>query len=84
MENIVKGILSTEKALRLLELYNTLTIIVPKEVNKTQIKQFFEQMGYKVKKVNTLTIEGRKKKAYVRFEKEGAAREVAEKLGGLV
>ena len=81
---MIKAILSTEKALRLLELHNTLTIIVPKNVTKTQIKQYFEKLGYKVKKVNTLTIGKGEKKAYVKFEKENAARELAQKLGGLI
>ena len=80
---MIKAVLSTEKALRLIETENTLTIIVPKEVNKTQIKQYFEKLGYKVKKVNTLNIRGGEKKAYVKFEKEGAARELASKFGAL-
>ena len=81
---MIKYVLSTEKALRLLENHNTLTIVVSKEVTKPQIKQYFEKMGYKVKKVNTLNIGKGEKKAYVKFEKEGAAQELAKKLGGLV
>ncbi|AAR38920.1 NEQ065 [Nanoarchaeum equitans Kin4-M] len=76
-------LLQTEKALRLLEQYNTITILVPREYTKSKIKEFFEKKGYKVKKVNTLITKKGLKKAYVRFKEEGVARKVAEELGGL-
>ena len=81
---MIKAILTTEKALRLLENENTLTILVDKSVTKPMIKQYFEKMGYKVKKVNTLNIEKGLKKAYVKFEKENAAKEILDKFGGLI
>ncbi|MDT7872249.1 50S ribosomal protein L23 [Sulfolobus sp. SCGC AB-777_G06] len=79
---IVKEFLATEKAIRLLESQNTLTVIVDKNATKPQIKKEIENMfNVKVEKVNTLITPLGEKKAYVKLKKEFNASEIAHKLG---
>lgn len=79
---IVKQFLATEKAIRLLESQNTLTVIVDKNATKPQIKKEIENMfNVKVEKVNTLITPLGEKKAYVKLKKEFNASEIAHKLG---
>jgi LSU ribosomal protein L23P len=67
---IVKEFLATEKAIRLLESQNTLTVIVDKNATKPQIKKEIENMfNVKVEKVNTLITPLGEKKAYVKLKK---------------
>ncbi|QIW23290.1 50S ribosomal protein L23 [Sulfolobus sp. S-194] len=79
---IIKEFLTTEKAIKLIESQNTLTIIVNKEATKADIKREIEKMfNVKVDKVNTLiTIRG-EKKAYVKLKKEFNASDIAHRLG---
>ncbi|MFP3345856.1 MAG: 50S ribosomal protein L23 [Sulfolobaceae archaeon] len=79
---IVKEFLATEKAIRLLESQNILTVIVDKNTTKPQIKKEIENMfNVKVEKVNTLITPLGEKKAYVKLKKEFNASEIAHKLG---
>ncbi|MEJ2770691.1 MAG: 50S ribosomal protein L23 [Sulfolobaceae archaeon] len=79
---IVKEFLATEKAIRLLESQNILTVIVDKNATKPQIKKEIENMfNVKVEKVNTLITPLGEKKAYVKLKKEFNASEIAHKLG---
>lgn len=79
---IVKEFLATEKAIRLLESQNTLTVIVDKNATKPQIKKEIENMfNVEVEKVNTLITPLGEKKAYVKLKKEFNASEIAHKLG---
>jgi len=81
---IVKEVLATEKAIKLIESQNTLTIIVNKEATKIDIKKEIETMfNVKVEKINTLITPKGEKKAYVKLKKEFNASEVAHKLGML-
>ncbi|BAB65417.1 MULTISPECIES: 50S ribosomal protein L23 [Sulfurisphaera] len=79
---IIKEFLTTEKAIKLIESQNTLTVIVNKEATKADIKREIEKMfNVKVDKVNTLiTIRG-EKKAYVKLKKEFNASDIAHRLG---
>jgi len=84
---VIKAILNTEKALRLIEEQNTLTLIVEDKATKPQIKEEVEKrFGVKVKSVRTLnafTKSGKKleKKAYVRLEDDYKASDVIQNYG---
>jgi len=78
---IVRFVL-TEKAIRLAERENTLTVIVPRSASKKVIKDYIEK-AYKVKVVGVrtlITMEG-EKKAYVRLASENNAVELLTNLG---
>lgn len=82
--SIIKSVLTTEKAVRLIETSNTLTIIVDRKATKADIKKAIEQIfGVKVKKVNTVITPEGEKKAYVKLAPEFKATDVAHKLGVL-
>ena len=78
----IKYPISTEKAVRLMQSENKLTLIVDLKAKKQDIKKACEELfQVKVVKVNTLvTMEG-EKKAYVKLAKETPAIDVATKLG---
>ncbi len=78
---IVRPVMS-EKAMRLMEEQNVLTLIVAREANKHDVKRAVETLlGIKVDRVNTLITPKGEKKAYVRLSKEFKASDVAAKLG---
>jgi len=81
-EEIIIRFVVTEKAIKLMEENNTITIIVNINATRKQIKEAFEKLyNAKVKKVNTLiTIHG-EKKAYIKLSKEYKAEELASKVG---
>jgi large subunit ribosomal protein L23Ae len=74
-------LITTEKAVRLIELNNTLVFEVDKRKNKTEIKKEIEEM-FKIK-INSIKslIKDNKKIAYVRLNKENPAIDIATKLG---
>jgi large subunit ribosomal protein L23 len=73
--------LSTEKALNMIDRYNTISHIVDGRVGKAEIKKEFEQtFNVKVDQVNTTTTIKNKKKAYIRIKKEFKAGDIARKL----
>ena len=79
---IIKHPLQTEKAVRLMESDNKLTLIVDLKADKHEIKKAVEEsFNVKVVKVNTLITFTGKKKAYVKLAKETPAIDVATRLG---
>lgn len=74
-------LLTTEKAVRLIELNNTLVVQVDKRKNKTEIKKEFEEMfKVKVDKMNTI-IRGNKKYVYIKLDAKNPAIDIATKMG---
>ena len=79
---IVKFPLSTEKSIRLMEAENKLIFEVDKKASKTEIKEAVEKMfKTKVEKVNTLITPQGKKRAYVQFDSETPAIDIATQMG---
>ena len=74
-------IISTEKAVMKIEAENVLTFETDKEKTKEEIKKEIEEsLGIKANKIRTL-IQGNKKIAYVKLNKNNPAIDVATKLG---
>ena len=73
--------ITTEKAVRLIELNNTLVIEADRRDSKTKIKKEFEEtFNVKVDSINTL-IKKNKKLAYVKLNNKNPAIDIATKLG---
>jgi len=73
--------ITTEKAVRLVELNNTLTIEADRRKKKTEIKKEFEEtFNVKVDSINTL-IHGNRKIVYLKLNSKNPAIDVATKLG---
>ncbi|MFH1500704.1 MAG: 50S ribosomal protein L23 [archaeon] len=73
--------ITTEKAVKLIELENTLIFTVERKSKKAEIKKQVEDaFKVKVKSVNTL-VRGNKKNAYVTLDKKNPAIDIATKLG---
>ncbi len=82
LEDVIIRVHMSEKATRLLEEENTLTLIVRREASKPLIKQAVETLyEVKVEKVRTLITPKGEKKAYVKLAKEYSASELASRLG---
>lgn len=80
--NIIKHPLATEKSIRLMESENKLVFIVDQKATKPQIKIAIEELfDAKVKNIHTLNTVDNKKKAYVQFNDETPAIDIATKLG---
>jgi len=74
-------LITTEKAVRLIELNNTLIIEIDRRDSKTKIKKDFEDMfKVKVDSINTL-IKKNKKIAYIRLNEKNPAIDIATKVG---
>jgi len=74
-------LITTEKAVMIIELQNTLTFLVEQRKTKEGIKKEIEQLfDIKVDKVRTL-IRGNKKYAYIKLNKKNPAIDLATKLG---
>lgn len=74
--------LATEKALKIIETYNTLVFLVDPHSNKKQIKEFAEKLyNIKVTKVNTLIRPDGKKKAFIKISPEYEGIDIANKIG---
>ena len=83
-EDVIVRIHYTEKALRLLEEQNTLTLIVRRDATKHDIKRAIEELfNVKVISVRTLITPRGEKKAYVRLAPEHDAKEIASRLGAV-
>lgn len=79
---LVKEVLSTEKAIKLIENSNTLTFIVDRNSTKKDIKTEIEKtFSVKVDKINVMITPSGEKKAYVKLSSEYKATDVAHKLG---
>ncbi len=73
--------LVTEKAVMMIEMNNTLSFKVDKDMTKTELKKEIEELfGVKIDKVKT-QIRNNQKHAYVKLKKEFPAIDVATKLG---
>ncbi|MEM0465234.1 MAG: 50S ribosomal protein L23 [Candidatus Pacearchaeota archaeon] len=73
--------ITTEKAVRLIELNNTITVEVDRRKRKEEIKKEFEEIfKVKIDSVNTL-IHKNKKIAYIKLNKNNPAIDIATKLG---
>jgi len=72
---------TTEKAVKMIDVDNTLAFEAPRNSNKESIKKEIENVfGVRVDKVRTF-IQNNKKFAYVRLNKSNPAIDVATKLG---
>ncbi len=82
MNRIILRIHMSEKALRLIEEENTLTLIVARTASKHDIKTAVEKLyNVKVEKVRTMITPKGEKKAYVKLAPEYKASELATQLG---
>ena len=73
--------LTTEKAVKMIELENKIVFIVSRNSTKAEIKKEFEStFDAKIKTINT-QISKNKKFAFIRMKDENAAINVATKLG---
>ncbi|MBD3252453.1 50S ribosomal protein L23 [Candidatus Pacearchaeota archaeon] len=73
--------ITTEKAVRLIELNNMLVIETDRKKRKHEIKKEFEEIfDVKVDSINTL-IKKNKKIAYIKLNKKNPAIDIATKLG---
>ena len=73
--------ITTEKAVRLIELNNTMVVEVDRRDSKTEVKKEFEEMfNVKIESINTL-IRLNKKYAYVKLNAKNPAIDIATKLG---
>ena len=73
--------ISSEKAVKLLELDNTMVFATERRAKKDEIKKYIEDMfSVKVESVRTF-IRNNEKYAYVRFNKNNLAVDLAAKLG---
>ncbi|WP_054858024.1 50S ribosomal protein L23 [Vulcanisaeta sp. JCM 16159] len=78
---IVRFVL-TEKSLRLAERENKITIIVPRNASKKEIRDYVEKTyNVKVENVNTLITMTGEKKAYVKLTSEYNAYDLLGRLG---
>ncbi len=78
----IKYPLSTEKSIRQMESSNTLIFVVDKSASKKEIKEAIEEAyGVKVDRVNTSIGPDAKKRAYVKFNDETPAIDLATQLG---
>jgi len=74
--------LTTEKAIRLIDMENKLVFVVERDATKAIIKQEVEAaFNVKVVAVNTLIGPDGKKRAYVKLSPETPAIDLATKLG---
>ncbi|ABO09003.1 50S ribosomal protein L23 [Pyrobaculum calidifontis] len=81
---MIKRFVITEKALRLAERENKITIIVERTATKKQIADEVQRLyNVKVEKVNTLITPRGEKKAYVKLAEGYSAMDLLTKLGVL-
>lgn len=81
-QKIIEYPLNTEKSIRLMESENKLVFVVSLEANKDQIKEALEdEFGVDVIDVNTMVDMQGRKKAYVEFDPEYPAIDIATRLG---
>lgn len=79
---MIKYPLSTEKSMRMMEAENKLVFVIDKAATKSDVKAAIEKIfKAKVDKVNTFMDNKGKKKAYVKFNIETPAIDVATELG---
>jgi large subunit ribosomal protein L23 len=80
--DILRFVLMTEKSVRQIELQNRLVFIVDRKTRKDEIKAAAERaFDSPIRNVTTMIDQRGRKKAFIVFEKEGAAGEIAVRLG---
>lgn len=80
--DVVKKVLVSEKATRLIEFENQMSFEVVRAASKPMIKLLIEnEFGKAVKSVQTVNAINGKKKAIVTFKQEGAASDLASQMG---
>ncbi len=78
----IKFVLMTEKSVRAVEGQNKLVFITRRDARRDEIKKAVEAaFGSPVSKVRTMIDQDGRKKAFVKFRNEGAAGDIAIKLG---
>ncbi|MEZ0319281.1 MAG: 50S ribosomal protein L23 [Pyrobaculum sp.] len=81
---MIRRIVVTEKALRLAEKENKITIIVDRSATKKQIADEVKRLyGVEVEEVNTLITPQGEKRAYVKLSSEHNAMDLLSRLGVL-
>ena len=81
---MIRRFVITEKALRLAERENKITVIVDRAATKKQIADEIQRLyNVKVEKVNTLISPRGEKKAYVKLSREHGAMDLLSRLGVL-
>lgn len=74
-------LVTTEKAVRLIELNNTLVLEVDRRKSKTELKKEIEDLfNVKIDSINT-SIQANKKIAYIKLNKNNPAIDIATKFG---
>lgn len=82
--NVIKHLLSTEKAVRMMESENKLTFIVEDTATKPTIKKAIEtKFKVKVVAVNVLVTPEGTKKAFIKLAPENPAMDIATQLGAI-
>lgn len=80
--SVFKKVLVSEKATRLIEFDNKMTFEVDRKASKPIIKLLVEnELGRKVKSVNTVNSHTGVKRAIVTFKEDGAASDLSSELG---
>ena len=80
--DVLKFVVMTEKAIQMIETQNKLVFIVNRKSNKDKIKSAAESIFESpVASVKTVIDQKGRKKAFIRLKKEGAAGEIAIRLG---
>lgn len=80
--DVLKFVLMTEKCVQLIESQNKLVFIVDRRADKNDVAKAAEDVfSSKVSNVTTAVDQEGRKKAFVKFEKEGEAGEIAIRLG---
>ncbi|MEK6855223.1 MAG: 50S ribosomal protein L23 [Nanoarchaeota archaeon] len=73
--------ITSEKAVKLIDIENTLTFTCGRKESKTDIKKEIEKIfSVKIEKIRT-SIRQNKKYAYIKLKKENPAIDIATKLG---
>lgn len=81
---MIKSFVVTEKALRLAERENKITVIVEREATKKQIADEIQRLyNVKVEKVNVVITPRGEKKAYVKLREGYSAMDLLSKVGVL-
>jgi len=81
---MIRRFVVTEKALRLAEKENKITIIVDRAATQKQIADEIQRLyNVKVDEVNTLITPRGEKKAYVKLSREHSAMDLLSRLGVL-
>ena len=84
MSSVIKHLLSTEKAVRMMESENKLVFVVENTATKPEIKKAIEtDFKVKVVAVNIAIMPDGRKKAYIKLAPENPALDLATQLGAI-